>query len=909
MTTPTPLPFTGDPGAAARQATLPSTASRFRFSRLARNPLALVPLLFLLIVVIAAVAAPLLAPHNPTTASVTGVLSGPSAAHPLGTDGAGRDVLSRLLYAARYSLAGAIVALATALLIGVTSGLLAGYFRRWTDTVFSSAASLLMALPAIIVLLAAQAVVGPSLWISMLIFGVMLSPAFFRLVYALVTAVRDELYVDAARVSGLSDARIIRRHILTVIRAPLIIQGAIVGGVALAVQSGLEFLGLGDTSIPTWGSMLNDAFANIYRTPLLIVWPTCAIGFTLLALTLLANSLRDELQRSPAPAAPRKRPATSISPPPAPAADVITHEPQLPPDADIILRVQNLSVGYPTPGGGLKRVVEDVSLTVARGEVHGLVGESGSGKTQTAWSILRLLPPGGQIVAGAVHFEGVNLSALGQRQMSTVRGKRIAYIPQEPMSNLDPAFSIGSQLVEPMRVCLGLSKAEARQRALELLAKVGIPHPQRTFGAYPHQVSGGMAQRVLIAGAISCQPDLLIADEPTTALDVTVQAEICDLLRDLQAEMRMGLILVTHDFGVVADLCDRVSVMRHGRIVETGPTRALFADPQHPYTRELLGAVMHDSAPRGPLAAVNAGPVPAGNGTAADPAPGRAPACAPLLQVSGVVVEYPGRGFRDKPFRAIHDICLDVREGECVGLVGESGSGKTTLGRAVLGLAPVSAGRVLYHGADIARLGRRERRRLGDQIQVVFQDPYTSLNPSLTVEKILAEPLMVKNISKREASRRIARLFDLVQLPKDSGSRLPREFSGGQRQRIAIARALALEPRLIVCDEPVSALDLSTQAKVLELFRDIQQQTGVAYLFVSHDLEVVRHISHRVAVMYRGEIVELGDGDAVTGSPQHPYTQRLFLASPVADPDAQTQRREQRRRLKFTRQEENEAVA
>jgi ABC-type glutathione transport system ATPase component len=268
-----------------------------------------------------------------------------------------------------------------------------------------------------------------------------------------------------------------------------------------------------------------------------------------------------------------------------------------------------------------------------------------------------------------------------------------------------------------------------------------------------------------------------------------------------------------------------------------------------------------------------------------------------LLEIRDVMVEYPGRGFRDKPFRAIHDICLDVHEGECVGLVGESGSGKTTLGRAVLGLAPVTAGQVLFHGADIARLGHRERRKLGDQIQVVFQDPYTSLNPSLTVEKILAEPLMVKNISRREASRRIARLFDLVQLPKDSGGRLPREFSGGQRQRIAIARALALEPRLIVCDEPVSALDLSTQAKVLELFREIQQQTGVAYLFVSHDLEVVRHISHRVAVMYRGEIVEFGDGDAVTGSPRHPYTQRLFLASPVADPDAQAQRREQRRQL------------
>jgi len=876
MSTPLTVPEPDPTGVApAAEPVAPGAARRVPLRRLLRNPLALLPLVFLLMVAFAAVAAPLLAPHDPNAGSISEVLAGPSADHSLGTDGAGRDVLSRLLYGARFSLAGALLALVIAVLVGVTTGVLAGYFRRWIDTVFSGITAVLMALPGLIALLAARAVVGPSLWAAMAIFGVIISPAFFRLVYALVGGVRDELYVDAARVSGLSDGRIIRRHILTVIRAPLVIQAAIVGGVALAIQSGLEFLGLGEIKIPTWGSMLNDGFQNLYTEPLLILWPAAAIALTLISLTLLANALRDELQRSSAPAA---GPA-----PKAAAAEVIRHEPAPADAGDAVLHVSGLTVAYPDPAGGLKTVVDDVSLTVNRGEVLGLVGESGSGKTQTAWSILRLLPPAARIAGGAIHFDGTDLSTLGEREMTAVRGRRIAYVPQEPMSNLDPSFTIGHQLVEPMRICLGLSKAQARERALDLLAKVGIPQPQRTFDAYPHQISGGMAQRVLIAGAISCEPDLLIADEPTTALDVTVQAEVLDLLRNLQDEFHMGVILVTHDFGVVADLCDRVAVMRHGRIVETGTARELFARPEHPYTRQLLDAILHDSTPR------------------AQDTPQEQPAA--LLDIRDVVVEYPARGVGGKPFRALHGVSVDVHEGECVGLVGESGSGKTTLGRAVLGLAPVTAGEVLYRGRDIAHLSRGERRALASEIQVVFQDPYTSLNPSLTVEQILAEPLTVSGVPKREATERIARLFELVHLPKDAGRRLPREFSGGQRQRVAIARALALEPRLIVCDEPVSALDLSTQARVLDLFREIQDETGVAYLFVSHDLDVVRHISHRVAVMFRGEIVEFGDGDRVTASPEHAYTQRLFLASPVADPDAQARRREERRRFAREHQE------
>ncbi|WP_426517655.1 dipeptide/oligopeptide/nickel ABC transporter permease/ATP-binding protein [Diaminobutyricibacter sp. McL0618] len=576
------------------------------FRRLLKNPVGLIAMVFLALLVLSAIFAPWLAPHDPNAASLNDVLDPISAKHPLGADSAGRDVLSRLLYATRFSLAGALVALIVAAVIGVTGGLFAGYYGKWFDSVSSWLTSLLMALPGIVVLLAARAVIGPSLWASMVIFGIILSPAFFRLVYASVTAVRNELYVDAARVSGLGDGSIIGRHILTVVRAPVIIQAAMVTGIAIAVQAGLDFLGLGDMNIPTWGSMLNDGFANIYKDPLLMLWPSLAIALTCIALTLLANAMRDELERS-ATTKKRKRKASTDT--------GIVHEAVVrhPDDArtlegvgEVLLSIEHLSVGYDQPDGSIKHVVNDVSLDVRRGEVHGLIGESGSGKTQTAWSVLRLLPEGGRVTGGSITFEGEDLANASEKEMTRLRGRRIAYIPQEPMSNLDASFTIGSQLVEPMRVCLGISKKEAKERALELLAKVGIPNPQRTFAAYPHEVSGGMAQRVLIAGAISCSPDLLIADEPTTALDVTVQADILDLLRTLQDELNMGVVLVTHNFGVVADLCDRVSVMRNGRIVESGPVRAIFAAPEHVYTKALFDDILEEGAARGELVTAGA---------------------------------------------------------------------------------------------------------------------------------------------------------------------------------------------------------------------------------------------------------------------------------------------------------------
>ncbi|MFI1030366.1 dipeptide/oligopeptide/nickel ABC transporter permease/ATP-binding protein [Streptomyces sp. NPDC020951] len=578
--------------------------------RLLRSPVAVTCLVLLALISLASLFAPLLTSQDPAHTSLTDSLAPVSGQHPLGGDGVGRDVLSRLLYGGRTSLLGALIAVAVALVIGVPAGLVAGYYRKWFDAVSSWLANLLMAVPAIIVLLVVMSAVGQNTYVAMAVFGVLMSPGVFRLIRASVISVREELYVDAARVSGLADPRIIRRHILPVVQAPTVIQAAQMLGLGIVIQSGLEFLGLGSATQASWGSMLNDAFANIYTKPVLMVWPGVALAVTVAAFGLLGNALRDALDgsaangRKPRGAAARKQVAEKQTPPV--TSGMSTSEAD-----DALLVLEGLKVTYPTAEGE-KTVVDGVSLTVRRGEVLGLVGESGSGKSQTAFAVLGLLPREAQVSSSRLVFDGTELGGLGRAEMNRYRGRRIAYVPQEPMSNLDPSFRIGAQLVEPVRRHLGVSAAEAKTKTLGLLERVGIADPERVFHSYPHQISGGMAQRVLIAGAVSCEPDLLIADEPTTALDVTVQAEVLDLVRSLQRERNMGVILVTHDFGVVADICDRVTVMQTGAVVESAPVRQLFADPQHPYTRMLLASTLEDAEPRSalgrPVSAGVAGP-------------------------------------------------------------------------------------------------------------------------------------------------------------------------------------------------------------------------------------------------------------------------------------------------------------
>jgi ABC-type dipeptide/oligopeptide/nickel transport system ATPase component/ABC-type dipeptide/oligopeptide/nickel transport system permease subunit len=576
--------------------------------RLLRNPMGAISMVLLAVVFMLAIIGPLVAPIDPSFSDVRKLLIEPSSTNFLGTDAVGRDTWSRLLTATQLTIAAALLCVAVALLVGVPAGLIAGYYGGFFDGGAGWVSGLLMSLPGIIVLLAVRAALGPSVWTAMAVLGFLISPIYFRLTRAAVRHIRNELYVDAARVSGLSDLRIISRHIAYVVRAPIIIQTAGIIGLAIAVQSGLQFLGLGDPLTVTWGSMLGDAFGQINRAPLLILWPALAIAVTVGASVLFANALRDALEDSQSDGASRRKRRTakrvkSAAQVAKTAADAQPEKARSiakPSTEGVLLDVDDLAIAFEQKDGGLKRVVNGVSLQIRAGEVVGLVGESGSGKTQTAFAILGLLAPGAQIVGGTVTFDGVTTVSSGHldmKHLASLRGRRISYIPQEPMSNLDPNFTIGSQLTRPMVKILRISPAEARQRALALLERVGINSPEATYASYPWQISGGMAQRVLIAGAVSCEPDLVIADEPTTALDVTVQAEVLDLLRGMKDELGVGILLVTHNFGVVADLADRVAVMRQGRIVETGDTRSIIRTPQHPYTKVLIGSMIRGQEP------------------------------------------------------------------------------------------------------------------------------------------------------------------------------------------------------------------------------------------------------------------------------------------------------------------------
>ncbi len=523
-----------------------------------------------------------------------------------------------------------------------------------------------------------------------------------------------------------------------------------------------------------------------------------------------------------------------------------------------LLEVDRLGIAF-----GPTRVVEEVSFTIAAGEKFGLVGESGSGKSVTALSVLRLLDAARY--EGAIRYGGEDLLQLPEPRLRGLRGREIAMIFQEPMTALDPLYPVGEQIAEVLRLHELLRPHAARARAIELLARTGIPEPQRRVDAFPHQLSGGQRQRAMIAMALACRPRLLIADEPTTALDVTIQAQILALLDDLQREYGMAILFITHDLGLVRRFTHRVGVMERGRLVEVGPTAQVFGAPRHPYTRRLIDS----RAER-----------------AVQPLPGDAPV---LLEASGVRVEFArARGwFRRERFAAVRDVSFTLHAGETLGIVGESGSGKTTLGMALLALQPTSAGQVRFEGSVLHGAGRSVLRSFRKRVQVVFQDPFASLNPRLTVGAILEEGLAWHQPGLRPQERRARVLAMLAEVGLANGGgdelleRYPHEFSGGQRQRIAIARAMVIGPEVLVLDEPTSALDVSVQKQVLTLLAELQRRHRMSYVFISHDLAVIRAMSHRVLVMKDGEVVEEGEAEALFAAPRTPYT-RILLQAVVA---------------------------
>ena len=556
-----------------------------------------------------------------------------------------------------------------------------------------------------------------------------------------------------------------------------------------------------------------------------------------------------------------------------------------------VLTITDLGISFATDAGAV-RAVDGVTLRVAPGEVLAIVGESGSGKTVTAKTILGLLPEtatasGAVILSSKDGSSESNVIALSTAQLRQVRGTDVSMVFQEPSTALNPVYTVGWQIMEGIRAHGQVSRKQARKKAIEILGRVGIPDADTRVDYYPHQFSGGQKQRVVIAMALVLDPGLIVADEPTTALDVTVQAEILDLLRRCRDEFGTAIVLITHNMGVVADLADRVAVMYQGKVVEEADAQTLFSSPQNDYTKKLLAAVPH----------VGQGVVHAAARAAARA--GDWEQQAPVVVADQLRIEYPGRLGRSG-FTAVDGVSFLIRPGEVLGLVGESGSGKTTIGRAIAGLTRVTGGSLTVMGHEMNGFKERTFKKFRSDIGFVFQDPASSFNPLLTIADCVAEPLVVHGRAKNaaDARPRVNELLEAVQLPRGYGDRYPHELSGGQRQRASLARALALEPPLLIADEPTSALDVSVQARVLELFAELQREFGFASLFISHDLAVVDLVADRIAVLYRGKLVEEGTSAEVLGAPKDPYTQRLLASLPVPDPAEQALRREGLRRLR-----------
>jgi len=539
-----------------------------------------------------------------------------------------------------------------------------------------------------------------------------------------------------------------------------------------------------------------------------------------------------------------------------------------------ILQIRDFTVEFWVDGVWYPAAI-NMNFDVRAGETLAIVGESGSGKSTTALGVMKLLASNAR-TSGSVKVNGVEMLGASPSALRKARGKEVAYIFQEPMTALNPVYTIGFQIVETLRNHFDMGPKQARTRAVELLTMVEIPEPELSFDKYPHQLSGGQRQRAMIAQALACDPGLLIADEPTTALDVTIQAEILDLMRNLKSRLSSAILLITHDMGVVADMADEILVMKDGLTVEHGSADQIFNSPKHPYSKELLAAVpkLGTSAIR----SLDAGAIKQ----------------APVIKLENVTISYPKRG-RLPEFVAVRDFSLEIFPGEIVGLVGESGSGKTTVGRAAIGLLPIKSGKLEIVGKDITNASQKELFAIRRHTGIVFQDPASSLNPRLPIGESIGEPILLAKLAKGdELNKKVEDLLEQVELPRSYRNRFPHELSGGQRQRVGIARALALTPDLLIADEPTSALDVSVQARFLELLLELQDKLKFACLFISHDLAVVDILAHRIAVMQNGLLVEVGEKEEILKRAKHLYTQRLIAAVPVPDPAEQKKRREAR---------------
>jgi len=854
-------------------------------------------LIALSLLILAAILAPVIAQSDPLSMDIGGRLRAPSAAHWLGQDPFGRDVLSRLLHGARISLSVALATGAIAAVVGIAAGMIGGYFGGIAEVLTVRLAEFMLCFPPILLALLVIAFTGPGTATLIATMALFYAPEFARIAYGEVRSVKQKEYVDAMRAIGAGPFRILRQTILPNIAAPLFVQFSLVVASAIVVESGLSFLGLGIVPpTPSWGGMIRDARSYLEVNPLGLVWPCAALVLTIFIVNSLCDAVRDVFD--PRAAKTKGLPLQTH------LGRNRTNERKSNLPADVQLSVECLRTEFATANGAVT-AVDGVSFSVRRGETVAIVGESGSGKSVTSLSIMGLLPQAtARVTGGKIEFVGksgtvYDLAQVSDETARSLRGGDVAMIFQEPMTSLNPVYRVGDQIAEAILAHRNCSRAVARKLALEMLRKVHISDPERRMVQFPFELSGGMRQRVMIAMALACKPKLLIADEPTTALDVTIQAQILDLIRELQKEEDMAILFITHDMGVVAEIADRTVVMYKGEAVEAGDTTDIFANAEHPYTRSLLSAVPKLGTMEGRKRPMRFPVVDrlSGNSDVPTEVPDTVRQTErPLLEVNGLTTRFDIRGGVLSTVKgrvhAVENVSFQLRPGETLALVGESGCGKSTTGKSVLRLIEPLSGSVILDGVDVLKLNHSELRQQRQQMQMIFQDPFGSLNPRLKVGAAIADPLIINKLATRADARdKVAELLARVGLQPDMAGRFPHEFSGGQRQRICIARALALQPKMIVADEAVSALDVSVKAQVVNLMLDLQAQMGLSYLFISHDMAVVERVSHRVAVMYLGEIVEIGPREAIFENPQHPYTKRLLSAVPIADPSRRLERR------------------
>jgi len=810
-------------------------------------------------------------PFDPEHAGAERLLP-PGGAHLLGTDRFGRDVLSQVMAGAQITLLVGLVAVGIAAVVGVPIGVLAGMRGGRLGALLMRGGDILLAFPGLLLAIVLGAVYGAGTVTAMVALGIGSIPAFARVARSGTLQVVRSDYVLAARAANRGELAIAARHVLPNIAGIVMVQCSVNFAIAVLAEAGLSFLGLGTPPpTPSWGRMLQESQQFLGFADHLAIVPGVAVAVAVLGFNLLGDGLRDMFDprlsaRSPAAEPGSSSPAVQAGP-----TDPTTPTPPAEPAEAPALDLRHLTVR--TASG--RPLLSDVSLRVAPGERVGLIGESGSGKTMTALAALGLLPDG-VAATGHVALAGVpgNLLDRGERAMARLRGEAVSMVFQEPMSALNPLMRVGRQVAETMSLH-GSTRQAATRRAAELLTEVGLP--AGAARRYPHELSGGQRQRVVLAMALANDPAVLVADEPTTALDVTVQRQMLDLMVDLVQDRGAGLLFITHDLAVVSQVCERVVVLLDGVVVEQGPVAEVFANPRHEYTRRLLAASTLE--PRVSPAVTD--PVRAGEPPVE---PAAEPPAEPLISVQDVTRTYSVRG---QAVHALQGVSLEVREGQRFGVVGESGSGKSTLLRIVAGLDRATSGRVSSAGVELPAAPHE----LGDlraALQLVFQDPYGSLDPRMTVGDIVAEPLLnpanVRDGGPRTPSARrdaVREMLDAVGLPLDAAERYPHQFSGGQRQRIAIARALVCRPRILVADEPVSALDVSVRRQVLDLLARLTDEYALTLLLVSHDLGVVRHVCDTVAVMHDGRIVEQGPTAQVYDDPQHEYTRRLRAATPL----------------------------